>query len=62
MSTRQQLDRISQIAVPSDRTVMITIEAHDLGQHVRVTGVTLRPEVECRCRYRAADSGLIANT
>jgi len=27
-----------------------------------VTGVTLGSEVECRCRYRAAESGLIANT
>jgi len=38
------------------------VQPADLSEHVRITGVALGPEVECRCRYRAADSGLIANT
>ena len=43
MRTGQQFHRVSQVAVPSDCTVVITIEADNLGQHVSVTSVALCP-------------------
>ena len=43
MRPGQQLDRVSQVAIPSDCTVVVTIEANNLGQHVSVTGVALCP-------------------
>ena len=37
----QQLHRISQVAVPGDRAVVVAIEAYDLGEHMSVSGVAL---------------------
>ena len=48
MRPGQQLDCVSQVAVPRDCTVVITIEANNPGQHVSVAGAALGPEVECR--------------
>src|SRR5450755_2088910 len=37
----QQLDRVSQVTVPGDRTVVIPVETDDLGQKMRISGVAL---------------------
>ena len=42
MRTGKQLHRVGQLTVPGDRAVMLAVQAHDLGQHMRVTGVALR--------------------
>jgi hypothetical protein len=43
MSTGHQLDRLAQFGVPGHRAMMRTVHTHDLGQHVRVPGIRLRP-------------------
>ncbi|GAA2901261.1 hypothetical protein GCM10010472_69360 [Pseudonocardia halophobica] len=40
---RDHLQPLHLRAVPGDRTVVVPVEAHDLGQHVRVPGIGLRP-------------------
>jgi hypothetical protein len=42
MAAGDQLHRLAGIEVAGDRRVVATVQAHDLGQHVRVTGITLR--------------------
>lgn len=37
----QQLHRVNQLAVRGDRAMMIAVQADDLRQHMRVTGVAL---------------------
>src|SRR5664279_5219817 len=37
----QQLDRVSQVTVPGDRTVVIPVETDDLGQKMSISGVAL---------------------
>jgi hypothetical protein len=41
MGAGEELDRLGQVAVPGDRTVRRAVQADQLGQHVRVTGVAL---------------------
>jgi hypothetical protein len=57
-----KLDRLDPVRVGGDRAVMRPIQTHDLGQQVRISGVGLRAEVECRERYCPTENGLIANT
>ena len=42
MCPGQQLDRLGDRAVPGDLTVVGAVQAHDFGEHVRVTLVRLR--------------------
>ena len=37
-----QLDRLTQLGVPGDRAVMRPVQAHDLGQHMRIAGIRFR--------------------
>jgi hypothetical protein len=37
----QHLDRLSQAAIAGDRPMRLPIRAHQIGQHVRVPGITL---------------------
>ena len=57
VTTDHQLDRLTQLGIPSHRAVIRAVQAHDLGQHMRVPGIRLRPELECRSRYRATAIG-----
>ena len=43
VATGHQLDRLTQLGIPSHRAVMRAIQAHDLGQHVRIPGIRFRP-------------------
>jgi len=42
MATRHQLHRLTSGRIGRHRTVMVAVQAHDLGQHVRVTGIAFR--------------------
>jgi hypothetical protein len=60
MGPGQQLHRLSCRTVAGDLSMVVVVQAHDLSQHMSVTRIGLRTEVECRSRYRADDIGLIA--
>ena len=47
---------------PATGAQLVGVGAHHVGQHVRVAGVALGAGHACRSRYRAACSGLTANT
>jgi hypothetical protein len=43
VSTGHQRDRLTQFGIPNDGPVIPAIEAHNLGQHVRIPSIRLRP-------------------
>jgi hypothetical protein len=43
VGARGQLDRLTQVGVLSDRSVMGPVQADDLGQQMRISSIGLRP-------------------
>jgi len=43
MRPRQELHGVRKIAVPGDGPMVVTVQANDLGEHMRIAGVALRP-------------------
>ena len=58
----QHLDRLRELAVPRDRAMLVPVSADQVGQHVSITRVGLRPRGDIPVPVRDADSGLIAYT
>jgi hypothetical protein len=50
MGPGQHLDRFGELAVTGDRPVVLAVGADQIGQHLRIPGSLLAPEVVCRSR------------